>query len=209
MKSIKFSLQRKFTAGLFLVSLLVLNVPAQTGLSSDEKKLTKSIKIKTIERITKGLADDKFEGRGTLQRGGDMAANWIADQMKAMGLKPLGDNGTYLQSVPLVATEFTDDARVTLNGENLVYGTDWSAATLLADMNVEAKMIFVGHGVVSDQIGRNDLKDADVRGKIAVLIQGPPREYSDQKWTEITDKALPIQLVLQRGAVGVILVTND
>jgi hypothetical protein len=53
--------QSRITAGLFLVSLLVLNVPAQTGLSADEKKLTKSIKVKMIERIKSGLADDKLK----------------------------------------------------------------------------------------------------------------------------------------------------
>ena len=129
--------------------------------------------------------------------------------MKKMGLKPLGDNGTYLQAIPLVATEFTDETRVTLDGKPLVYGTDWSAATLLTDMNVEAKMIFVGHGVVSDELGRNDLKDADLKGKIAVIIQGPPRGYTVQKWTEVSDKIAPIPQLITRGAAGVILVTNE
>ena len=194
---------------LVLTTFVVVSVKGQSGLTSAEKKLTKSISEKTIKRITSELSDDKLEGRGTLQRGGDMAAGWIADQMKAMGLKPLGDNGTYLQSMPLVATTYTDDTRITLDGKPLVYGTDWSAATLLANMNVEAKMIFVGHGIVSDEIGRNDLKEADLKGKIAVIIQGPPRGYTEQKWKEVSDKLAPIPLLIQRGAAGVILVTSD
>lgn len=194
---------------LMLLANLVVSIPAQSSLSKDEKDLTKSIKVKTIKKITTDLSDDRFEGRGTLQMGGDAAANWIAEQMKSMGLKPLGDNGTYLQPVPLVATEFTDDTRIMLDGENLVYGTDWSAGTLLADMSVEAKMVFVGFGMVSDELGRNDLKDVDLKGKIAVLIQGPPRGYTASKWQEITDKTSPFPLLFQRGAIGVILVTND
>ena len=100
------------------------------------------------------LADDKLEGRGTLQRGGDMAANWIADQMKAMGLKPLGDNGTYLQSMPLVETVVTDQTTVKVNGEKLIYAKDWSAAALMTDMVVNRPLVFVGHGVLSDEIGQ-------------------------------------------------------
>ena len=199
---------QRFVASFVLVAAFVLNIPAQTGLSKDEEKLTRSIKIKTIERITKGLADDKFEGRGTLQRGGDMAANWIADQMKSMGLKPLGDNGTYLQSMPFVETVFTEETDVTLNGQKLIYGKDWSQGLLLADMSVERSLIFVGHGYVSDELGRNDLKDADLKGKIAVLIDGPPRSYTAEKWKEITDKTSAIPLLFERGAVGVILVGN-
>jgi len=191
-----------------LIALVSINSLAQAKLSKDEIKLTKNIKEKTIKRITSELSTDRLEGRGTLQRGGDMAANWIAEQMKAMGLKPLGDNGTYLQSMPFVETAFTDDTEVSLNGEKLIYAKDWSAGFLLADMSVERKLIFVGHGFVSDELGRNDLKDADLKGKIAVLIDGPPRNYTAEKWKVITDKVSAIPLLFQRGAAGVLLVGN-
>src|SRR6267378_4697341 len=48
------------------------------------------------------LAHDLLEGRGTGQRGGDIAAEYIATQFAEFGLKPAGDNGSYLQKVPLV-----------------------------------------------------------------------------------------------------------
>src|SRR5262249_42726188 len=48
------------------------------------------------------LSHDLLEGRGTGQRGGDIAAEYIATQFAEYGLKPAGDNGGYLQKVPLV-----------------------------------------------------------------------------------------------------------
>src|SRR5499433_1267195 len=48
------------------------------------------------------LAHDLLEGRGTGQRGGDIAAEYIAAQFAVYGLKPGGDNGTYMQRVPMV-----------------------------------------------------------------------------------------------------------
>src|ERR1700747_2840316 len=48
------------------------------------------------------LSHDLLEGRGTGQRGGDLAAEYIATQFAEYGLKPAGDNGSYLQKVPLV-----------------------------------------------------------------------------------------------------------
>ena len=48
------------------------------------------------------LSHDLLEGRGTGQRGGDIAAEYIATQFAIYGLKPAGDNGTYLQKVPMV-----------------------------------------------------------------------------------------------------------
>src|SRR5580704_17300691 len=48
------------------------------------------------------LSHDLLEGRGTGQRGGDIAAEYIGTQFALYGLKPAGDNGTYLQKVPMV-----------------------------------------------------------------------------------------------------------
>lgn len=46
------------------------------------------------------LADDLLEGRGTGQRGGDLAVRYLEAQMAAQGLQPV-KNGSYLQKVPL------------------------------------------------------------------------------------------------------------
>src|SRR6476646_10891808 len=48
------------------------------------------------------LSHDLLEGRGTGQRGGDIAAEYIATQFALDGLKPAGDDGTYMQKVPMV-----------------------------------------------------------------------------------------------------------
>src|ERR1700678_2845006 len=48
------------------------------------------------------LSHDLLEGRGTGQRGGDIAVKYIATQFAEYGLKPAGDHGSYLQKVPLV-----------------------------------------------------------------------------------------------------------
>jgi hypothetical protein len=44
------------------------------------------------------LADDLLEGRGPGTRGGELAANHIATQFALLGLKPAGDEGSYLQN---------------------------------------------------------------------------------------------------------------
>src|SRR6476661_458151 len=48
------------------------------------------------------LSHDLLEGRGTGQRGGDIAAEYIATQFWLDGLKAAGDNGTFFQKVPMV-----------------------------------------------------------------------------------------------------------
>src|SRR5437899_6645193 len=52
------------------------------------------------------LSSDALEGRRSLERGSEVAIQWIASQFAKAGLKPLvGDS--YLQPVPIV--EFTAD----------------------------------------------------------------------------------------------------
>src|SRR5271169_6369495 len=61
-----------------------------------------SIDPERIRAHVKFLSHDLLEGRGTGQRGGEIAAEYIATQFALEGLKPAGDNGTYMQKVPLV-----------------------------------------------------------------------------------------------------------
>src|ERR1700723_4270625 len=60
------------------------------------------------------LSHDLLEGRGTGQRGGDIAAEYIATQFAEYGLKPAGDHGTYMQKVPLVGITTLSDTQFSL-----------------------------------------------------------------------------------------------
>ena len=59
------------------------------------------------------LSHDLLEGRGTGARGGDIAAEYIATQFALDGLKPAGDNGSFMQKVPMVG--ITPDPQTTFS----------------------------------------------------------------------------------------------
>src|SRR6202167_1641976 len=48
------------------------------------------------------LSSDRLEGRGPGTRGEFLATEYLADEFKKAGLKPLGERGTYFQKVPLL-----------------------------------------------------------------------------------------------------------
>ena len=50
----------------------------------------------------KAISDDAFEGRGPGTVKGEAAAQWIADELKRMGIKP-ANHGSYFQAVPAVS----------------------------------------------------------------------------------------------------------
>ena len=87
---------------LFTVSLVAESPDAQNERARPSDASAPSIDAERIRAHVKFLASDLLEGRGTGQRGGDIAAEYIATQFAQYGLKPAGDNGTYMQKVPLV-----------------------------------------------------------------------------------------------------------
>src|ERR1700689_3201235 len=90
------------------------------------------ISAERIRAHDRFLASDLLEGRGTGQRGGDIAAEYIATQFALYGLKPAGDNGTYMQKVPMegIATQEVSTLSVVPNSGQpieLIYRRDFVA----------------------------------------------------------------------------------
>src|SRR4051812_22922634 len=90
------------------------SIVAPPGMPAGVASAMNAIDSERIRAQVKFLSDDLLEGRGTGQRGGDVAARYLAAQFELYGLKPAADNGGYLQKVQFVgvatdpqATSFT------------------------------------------------------------------------------------------------------
>src|SRR5437016_1343571 len=73
------------------------------------------------------FAADSMEGRETGTRGHVRSTNYIAAQLKALGLKPMGDNGTFFQNVPVIRRALDPSTTITADGLMLHAGTDFLA----------------------------------------------------------------------------------
>src|SRR5271167_468414 len=92
--------------------------PRVAGLPAAAEQAMTAVDPEKIRAHVKFLASDLLEGRGTGARGGDIAAEYIATQFALYGLKPAGDNGSYLQKVPMVGITPGADTRFTLIPDN-------------------------------------------------------------------------------------------
>lgn len=211
MNSLFVCLHRRLVASLCLCLLLASQGTAQTasGLSDAERKLVKDISLSAIRKYATTLASDAMEGRGTMQPGGDKAAKWIAEQMKALGLRPLGDNGTYLQAVPFTETSLAEGTALKLDGNALALGKDWAPLAFnLKETQYRGELIFAGHAIVSDAWKRNDIKDADLKDKIVVVIQGRLTNLSQEEWDKANGGGLAVASVFKNQARALIYVAN-
>lgn len=167
----------------------------------------------------KFLSSDLLEGRGTGARGGELAANYIAAQLEALGLKGAGAQGSFFQPVSLVGVKADPNTKLTISGRNgkesFKFADDYVAFTgaQSEEVDVDADMVFVGYGINAPELRWNDYKgDADYRGKILVMLVNDPPATAEEpslfgakaltyygRWTYKYEEGA------RRGAAGVIL----
>ena len=110
-------MRRTILLSTLLAALAVGGVPAAETSFSLPRKARTALDELSADRMRahlKFLSSDLLEGRGTGQRGGEMAAAYIANQFELMGLKPGASDGTYFQQVPLMGITTEAGTRLTL-----------------------------------------------------------------------------------------------
>ena len=152
--------------GRFLVALIAISLSAPSGLarqqpvaasksssalSAEEREASDRLRVGTIREVTSALASDEMQGRGTAQPGGDKAAAFLADRFAKLKLKPLGDGGTYLQSVKFKVTQVLPESSLKIGGQALKLGDDFAVAPPYSgDRSAKGFMVFVGYGLRDD-----------------------------------------------------------
>ncbi len=195
-----------------------------TGFSQQRGRTSSPLNEEAIRARIKFLSSDLLEGRGTGARGGEIAANYIAAQMEALGLKGAGANGSFFQPVSLVGVKADLNTKLVVSGRNgkesFKFADDYVAFTgaQTDEVEVDADMVFVGYGINAPEQRWNDYKGgaADYRGKILVMLVNDPPATNDEpglfggkaltyygRWTYKYEEAA------RRGAAGVILLHTD
>src|SRR5882757_7083160 len=158
------------------------------------------------------LSSDALEGRRSLERGSEVAIQWIASQFAKAGLKPLvGDS--YLQPVPLI--EFTADrAASSLSiqhaGKSAAYQAPDAIVNFANETNISGAVVFAGYGISAPELGYDDYAGIDVKGKVVLIFNHEPQEMDDAsvfngrgntRYTNATYKTLNAQ---RHGAIAIL-----
>jgi hypothetical protein len=157
------------------------------ALAPNERELGTRIKAETIREVTSRLASKEMEGRGTATPGGERAARYLADRFAALGLKPLGDNGTYLQAVKFNSVEMLPETTLKAGETALKFRDEFVVAPPYTSDSVDASgpMAFIGYGVRSPSLKRDDFAGLDVKGKFVVVLGGIQRTWTRRSGTRL------------------------
>jgi Zn-dependent M28 family amino/carboxypeptidase len=133
-----------------------------------------------MKATVKYLSSDQLEGRGPGTRGEFLTTDYLANEFKKAGLKPLGERGTYLQPVPLVRVVTSPKSTLRARkGETTVdipceEGFSGMSQTQTPLEEIDAEAIFMGHGITAPEFDWDDYKGVDVKGKVVVLFTNEP-----------------------------------
>ncbi|WP_066592046.1 M28 family metallopeptidase [Sphingomonas pruni] len=161
------------------------------------------------------LASDAMRGREAGSHEFDIAAQYVAAQFYAAGLRPGGDEGGYLQKVPLIGYKLADKGNFvwTPTGgqpQTLVFGEDFVPApnASKAETSLSAPIVFVGYGIVAPDYKRDDYRGVDVRGKIVAYIGSAPADYDGEERAFFSSAPSKARIAAEHGAIGVIQIES-
>lgn len=154
------------------------------------------------------LADPAREGRGVGTKGLDEAGAWIEARFKALGLEPAGADG---YRAPFeVTTKVKAGAATALKvAGKAAAAQDFTPLGFSAQTKVKGPAVLVGYGLQDAELGLDDYKGLNVKGKVVVVRRFTPEHEklgtpeAQRKAGDLRRKAFTAK---QAGAAAVLVV---
>jgi len=195
----------KFLLSNFLITFFCAAVFSQSNKINSGPPAVSSITEADLKKDLYEMAGDHFRGReaGTLDE--LKVSMWWADQLRAVGLQPAGEDGTYFQFFSLQRNRISPNTIVSIGNHSLAIWKDVLVAQTIP-ATISAPIAFVGNG------SKEELDKIDIKGK-AIAIQASPEGLNLK--VSLWERRYP-GLVLNkfkndltsRGAAAIIFITD-
>jgi len=207
---------------MFLLALVALIAACgkpqeDTPFSEEAQAAAATINSDQLRQWVATLSDDAMEGRGPGSAGDAKARKYIAEQLEAMGYQPGAADDSWEQPFDLVGITadvpdswiFTsaDDVREYARWDQFIAGSGVQKAR---SEIVGAEIVFVGYGMQAPEYDWDDFKDADLDGKILLIMNNDPDWDPElfagetRLWYGRWD--YKYETAARRGAVGAIII---
>ena len=202
---------------LSVISLICLAHPGfaqQIKLSAEIERALSKVDTAQFKADIAYLADDKLKGRGPGTEGYQMAVDYVVGRLKKLGVKPAGENNTWLQEVKLRKAN-TSTLDVSISGQtNTEPLKPWVDYAILPnpsknDVSLAAPLAFAGYGTSEPSLNYDDYAGIDVKGKVVLVIRGAPDKFSSSVMSHTMNPTTLLKTAAEHGAVGVIICSTD
>ncbi|MEK7823565.1 MAG: M28 family peptidase [Candidatus Eisenbacteria bacterium] len=131
----------------------------------------------TVMYMVRALADPAMEGRGAGTAGLDSAARLIAGEMRWLGLRPGGDDGTYFQPFEVTTgVEVGEPCAIEVGGRRFEVGDPFQPLGFSSNGTLRAPVVFAGYGITAPGYDYDDYAGLDVRDKLVLVLSNEPGE---------------------------------
>ena len=175
--------RRVFSALLVLLLAYVLELhgpqPAQAAATVAAPTRMQRLDAGQLARLrgtVHELCSAKYAGRRVGTPGADLAAKYLEGELTELGVQPVeGMPNLRLGFAVTRGIRVTGTPQVTLGGQALVYGTDYTVASFSGGGKcAQLPLVFAGYGIVAPEFSWNDYAGVDVSGKAVVIVRGEP-----------------------------------
>jgi peptidase M28-like protein len=181
---------------------LVPAVPLLAQTSPAIRDAASTIAAADVARRIGIIADDSMMGRDTPSPGLEMTAAYVADQFKRFGLKPAGDQGSFVQRYKITRRHIDPAAsqlEFMFRGQRLEVSLEKDARYAfggVADSEVIAPAVLLGGAFTSADVDRFDPK-----GKAILVLM----DYSKPLSGAVQQTIIALY---EQGAAGIVLLSN-
>ncbi len=196
--------------------LLFSSLVTWAGGGGAESKRKSRFEADAYLKHVRVLASDEFGGRGPGQEGIEKAADYIVKHFKQLGLKPAGDDGTFLQAFEVAKGRTIDieAAQLKLAGADSKWQVkqDWTPLTQSADADVEGPLAFAGYGIQAEAAGWDDYADFEAKDKLLLVFrfepnaEDPNAEFGGERPSTHATFATKVRLAVDQGAKALLIV---
>ncbi len=209
---------------LLILTLLLGSVHLKAQNTGADELLSQyhQISEKEIYNWVETLSSPKYKGRLAGTREYIQAAEWVAVKLKEWGLECGGSNNTYFQWFDRPWVEIQDQGEISLilpqKGDRIIckkYTFPDEAMVGMATGGGETtgEVVFAGYGVTAPELGYDDYKNIDVKGKIVMVSRDVPYkdvtnpEYS--KWVKYCYHNEKLENAVRHGARGLLYLSGN
>jgi aminopeptidase YwaD len=179
-----------------VASLLSSNVLAQSTVASRMK-----------EHIVY-LSSEALEGRETGKKGEQLAAEYVVEQFKGIGLQPKGVDNGWLQPFGFMnLLKPKPDCAFSLDGRSLKVNEDYFIFPQSGDGSFTGMPVHVGFGIQAPTLAHDDYAGFETKGKVVIIDRGTPdADDPHGKFGDYAAIDLKVETAIKMGAAAIIFV---
>jgi len=149
----------------------------------------------------------------SLERGSEVAIQWIASEFSKAGLKPAFGDG-FLQPVPLVEYKMDREntsLKLRMHGTEQTLHAPDATGNYPNDGVYKGRVVFAGFGITAPELRYDDYAGIDARGKIVLVFNHEPQEddansiFNGKGNTRYANARAKMMIAQRHGAVALLI----